>query len=113
MATASLNMSNNSKPVQIGLVGYGWWGKTITDRMQASTEMRITRAVDLFPEKQGDYTAKYGVPVTGDYAEVLADPDVHAVILTTPNSLHTAQIAAAAATDTCWSTIMSRASRLD
>lgn len=78
------------------VIGLGWWGKTITDRMQASTEMRITRAVDLFPEKQGEYTAKYGVPVTGDYAEVLADPDVHAVILTTPNSLHTAQIAAAA-----------------
>ena len=78
------------------VIGLGWWGKTITDRMQASTEMRITRAVDLFPEKQGDYTARYGVPVTGDYAEVLADPAIHAVILTTPNSLHTQQIAAAA-----------------
>jgi hypothetical protein len=32
------------------IVGLGWWGKTITDRMTKSDEMRITRAVDLFPE---------------------------------------------------------------
>ena len=31
------------------VIGLGWWGKTITDRMQASTEMRITRAVDALP----------------------------------------------------------------
>jgi predicted dehydrogenase len=78
------------------VIGLGWWGKTITERMQASTELRVTRAVDLFPEKQGEYTAKYGVPVTRDYAEVLADPSIGAVILTTPNSLHTSQIAQAA-----------------
>ena len=78
------------------IIGLGWWGKTITERMQVSTEMRIARAVDLYPENQGEYTAKYGVPVTADYAEVLADPKIDAVILTTPNSLHTRQIAQAA-----------------
>jgi predicted dehydrogenase len=78
------------------IVGLGWWGKTITDRMTASDEMRITRAVDLFPQNHAAYTAKYGVPVCADYAEVLADPAIDAVILTTPNSLHTAQVAAAA-----------------
>jgi predicted dehydrogenase len=78
------------------IIGLGWWGKTITDRMQVSTEMRIARAVDLYPENQGEYTAKYGVPVTADYTEVLADPKIDAVILTTPNSLHTRQIAQAA-----------------
>ena len=78
------------------VVGLGWWGKTITDRMTSSTEMRITRAVDLFPQNHTAYTEKYGVPVCADYAEVLADPAIDAVILTTPNSLHTAQVAAAA-----------------
>lgn len=78
------------------IIGLGWWGKTITERMRVSTEMRIARAVDLYPENQGEYTAKYGVPVTADYAEVLADPKIDAVILTTPNSLHTRQIAQAA-----------------
>ncbi|MBC7739840.1 MAG: Gfo/Idh/MocA family oxidoreductase [Candidatus Saccharibacteria bacterium] len=74
------------------VIGLGWRGRTISGRMQASQEMRIMRAVNLFPEKQGDYTAKYGVPVTGDYTAVLAGPDIGAVILNTPNNLHTAQI---------------------
>lgn len=78
------------------VIGLGWWGKTITGRLRASEEVRVTRAVDLFPDRHADYTAQHGVPVTGDYAEVLADPDVHVVILCTPNSLHTAQIRAAA-----------------
>jgi len=78
------------------IVGLGWWGKTVTGRMATSDELRITRAVDLFPENQTSYTAQFGVPVCSDYAEVLADPAINAVILTTPNSLHTAQVAAAA-----------------
>jgi hypothetical protein len=78
------------------IVGLGWWGKTITDRMTQSDELRVTRAVDLFPQNHAAYTEKYGVPVCSDYAEVLADPSIDAVILTTPNSLHTAQVAAAA-----------------
>ncbi len=82
--------------LNVAIVGLGWWGKTITDRMTKSDEMRITRAVDLFPENHAAYTEKYGVPVCADYADVLSDPSIDAVILTTPNSLHTAQVAAAA-----------------
>jgi predicted dehydrogenase len=78
------------------IVGLGWWGKTITDRMTKSNELRITRAVDLFPENHAAYAETYGVPVCADYDDVLADPAIDAVILTTPNSLHTAQVAAAA-----------------
>jgi predicted dehydrogenase len=58
--------------------------------------MRITRAVDLFPENHGAYTEKFGVPVGKDYETVLADPAIDVVILCTPNSLHTSQVAAAA-----------------
>jgi predicted dehydrogenase len=78
------------------IVGLGWWGKTITDRMTGSQELRVTRAVDLFPDAHGDYTARYGVPVGASYDEALADASIDAVILCTPNSLHTAQVAAAA-----------------
>jgi predicted dehydrogenase len=78
------------------VIGLGWWGKTITHRLSGSDEIRVTRAVDLFPDRHAEYTAKHGVPVTGRFEDVLEDPAIHAVILCTPNSLHTAQIAAAA-----------------
>lgn len=78
------------------IVGLGWWGKTITARLRTSDEIRITRAVDLFPERHADYSAAYGIPVGDNYADVLSDPAIDMVILCTPNSLHTAQVAAAA-----------------
>ncbi|MGA1633254.1 MAG: Gfo/Idh/MocA family protein [Gemmobacter sp.] len=82
--------------LRAAIVGLGWWGRTITDRMAASEEMRITRAVDLWPANHADYSARHGIPVGASYDEVLADPAIDAVILCTPNSLHTPQVAAAA-----------------
>lgn len=78
------------------ILGLGWWGKTITKRLATSDEVRVTRAVDLFPERHADYTAEHGIPVGTSYDDVLADPSIDIVILCTPNSLHTAQVAAAA-----------------
>jgi predicted dehydrogenase len=82
--------------LKAAVIGLGWWGKTMTARLAASDEIRITRAVDLFPDRHADYTAQHGVPVSGDFDAVIADPGIDVVILCTPNSLHTAQIAAAA-----------------
>lgn len=78
------------------IIGLGWWGKTITGRLAQSSEIRIRRAVDLFPDRHAEYTAQHGVPVSGSFDEILADPAIDTVILCTPNSLHTAQVAAAA-----------------
>jgi predicted dehydrogenase len=82
--------------LQAAIVGLGWWGKTITERMSRSEEMRIVRAVDLVPEAHAAYSERWGIPVGADYAAMLADPAIDVVILCTPNSLHTAQVAAAA-----------------
>jgi predicted dehydrogenase len=82
--------------LNVAVIGLGWWGKTITRRLAGSEELRVVRAVDLFPERHGDYAAEHGIPVGSSYDEVLADPGVDVVVLCTPNSLHTAQVAAAA-----------------
>jgi predicted homoserine dehydrogenase-like protein len=47
MLTASSNTSNNSKPVQIGLVGYGWWGKTIAKQIATSDLLNLVAVVEL------------------------------------------------------------------
>ncbi len=78
------------------IIGLGWWGKTIAQRLTASDEIRATRAVDLYPDRHGEFSASFGIPVSDSYEEVLADPAIDVVILCTPNSLHTGQIQAAA-----------------
>ncbi len=78
------------------IVGLGWWGRTVTDRLSRSEEIRVRRAVDIVPDRHQDYAAQWGIPVGASYDEAIADPAINAVILCTPNSLHTAQVAAAA-----------------
>jgi predicted dehydrogenase len=78
------------------LVGYGWWGQHIAPRLQASRSFDLRGIVEPATAQQDAIRAK-GFAVLDSYAAALADPGVQAVILTSPNDLHDAQIAQAVA----------------
>ena len=61
-----------------------------------SDRLRFTRAVVRSPEPHRGFAAASGLAVTNDFAKVLDDPGVTAVVLATPHSLHCGQIIAAA-----------------
>jgi predicted dehydrogenase len=84
--------------IKAAIVGLGWWGKTLVESVQgtsdaiqfvAGTSRTITPALTAFGEAQG-------LRLAPDYAALLADPAVEAVVLATPHSQHTAQVVAAA-----------------
>jgi predicted dehydrogenase len=79
------------------VVGLGWWGRTIVQRLQESDRIRLVRAVDVRPEAAGPFAAEHGLPLSSSLDEALADPGIDAVILATPHSLHKDQVLAAAA----------------
>jgi predicted dehydrogenase len=84
--------------IRAAIVGLGWWGRTLVESVQdrsdeigfiaGTTRTRSPEVVE-FAEAQG-------VPLADDYAALLADPEVDAVVLATPHSLHTGQVIAAA-----------------
>ena len=78
------------------IVGLGWWGRNIMTLVERSTKIRVTRVVDPMSEAQ-QWAAARGIAASADIDDALADPAIGAVILCTPHSLHTAQIARAAA----------------
>src|SRR5271170_6889808 len=84
--------------INAAIVGLGWWGKTLVESAEHSEAIRFvagaTRTVT--PETE-TFAKKYGFRLQRDYAAVLADPNVDAVVLATPHSMHGAQIVAAAA----------------
>lgn len=82
--------------INAAVAGLGWWGKTIVKRLSASDEIRVVAAVELDPARHAAFAEEYGLRLLSRYEEALADPDVDAVILCTPNSLHTPQVIAAA-----------------
>ncbi|HWI28843.1 MAG TPA: Gfo/Idh/MocA family oxidoreductase [Stellaceae bacterium] len=82
--------------LDVAVVGLGWWGKIITATLQESTKLHVRRAVDA-DAKAAQWAAARGIAAGTDFAEALADPAVKGVVLCTPHTLHTEQIARAAA----------------
>ena len=80
----------------IGIAGFGWWGRHISNRLKGHPSLRIAAVAEpvaaLHPEIEG-----MGLRVVDAYEELLADPSIDAVMLTTPNMFHEEQVVAGAA----------------
>lgn len=64
--------------------------------MPPSSRIRFVRGVARTPSKVPPSIAARGIAVGSDFAAVLADPSVRAVVLATPHTQHAEQIVAAA-----------------
>ena len=80
------------------IVGLGWWGKTLVKAARDfGAPIRFVRGVSLEPDTVRDFAAEQQIALGTSFEEVLADPQIQAVILATPHSKHRAQVEAAAA----------------
>ena len=82
--------------LNVAIVGLGWWGKILTQTLQTSEKISVVRLADVDAENGGSFAAEYAMNFTTSFDAVLSDPQVDAVILATPHSLHEDQITAAA-----------------
>lgn len=78
--------------LEVAVVGLGWWGRTIVGTLRDSTKLKVAHVADVDP-KAGEWARQQGLRVSPNLDGPLADPSVRAVILATPHSLHSAQIA--------------------
>lgn len=78
--------------INVAIVGLGWWGKKLAQSIQESLLIRLVRGVEPNPSA----TQGFEFPISPDYSSALKDPEVQAVILATPHSLHAQQIELAA-----------------
>lgn len=82
--------------LDVAVVGMGWWGKTLVTLMSKSSKLRVVKGMKRNPASEADFAREHGFEIVSDYAEVLNDPKVKAVVLCTPHTTHTEQIIAAA-----------------
>ena len=83
--------------INAAIVGLGRWGQTLVDSVhERSAAIRFTTGVTRTVANAADYAAAKGIALGDDYAAMLADPAIDAVVLATPHSLHGGQIRAAA-----------------
>jgi predicted dehydrogenase len=81
--------------LNVAVVGLGWWGRIISTLLHTHSQLRLVMAVDPSAEAAG-FARERKIVLSGDYEKAIRDPDIDAVILCTPHSLHTDQIVLAA-----------------
>lgn len=83
--------------VNAAVVGLGRWGQVLVNAARGSGKIRFVAGCTRTPAKAEAFAAEHGFRLLADYAAVLADPEVEAVVLATPHTQHADQVKAAAA----------------
>jgi predicted dehydrogenase len=84
--------------INAAIVGLGRWGQnTVRSVFGKSERIRFVRGMVRHPDAVREFAAQHELELSDDFAAVLADPRVQAVVLVTPHTLHVDQIVAAAA----------------
>lgn len=80
----------------VAVIGYGWWGRHVTQRLQGNTRLRVLCVAEPDLKLHAEIAAA-GLVALPDLDAALAHPGVEAVILTTPHMMHEAQVVATSA----------------
>ncbi|MFQ5691888.1 MAG: Gfo/Idh/MocA family protein [Nitrospinota bacterium] len=86
-----------ASPVKAASVGIGWWSGVLADAVQKTEAIEIVACFTRNEEKRSAFAEKYGCRAAESYEAILSDPEVEAVLLTTPHSAHRPQVEAAPA----------------
>ena len=84
------------RKVKYAVLGLGWFGEKHCEALAAIPNVELYAVCTRNPERLGDIQKKFGVSkVFSDYHEMLADPEVEAVSITTMWDQHAAPAIAA------------------
>lgn len=80
-------------PLRVAIMGLGSYGTRVADAMQACTKAKLVGVISGTPSKIKDWQTKYSIPEKNcynyeNYDKIKDNPDIDAVYVITPNSLH-------------------------
>jgi predicted dehydrogenase len=75
--------------VGVGVIGCGYWGPNLVRNFAELATARVVAVSDLSVERLTDVHSRYPqIKLTTDFRDVLSDPEIDAVVVTTPVSSH-------------------------
>jgi predicted dehydrogenase len=86
------------EPLRVACIGMGWWSDVLADAIMRSGKLAIVSCFSRSEDKRRSFATKYRCRAAASYEEILADPEIEAIINTTPNDVHleTTRVAAEA-----------------
>lgn len=75
--------------IQIGIIGFGYWGPNILRNFASQNDARVIWVCDINPKTTTLVEKQYpGVKITANAGDVFDDPECDAVVIVTPISTH-------------------------
>ena len=84
------------EPLRVACIGMGWWSDVLADAIKRSDKIKIVACFTRSEQKREAFASKYGCRASPSYEAILADPDIEAIVNTTPNDVHLETTRAAA-----------------
>jgi predicted dehydrogenase len=76
-------------PLNIAVVGYGYWGPNLVRNVMSSSSMQLAALCERDTQRADAFRARMpGVAIESDFDELLLDPALDAVVIATPPSTH-------------------------
>ncbi len=82
--------------VRVAVVGLGRWAKVLADAAAKSDRLKIANCFSSSEKNRDAFSRQYGCRAARSYAELLNDPEIEGVVVTTPNDAHAQPILEAA-----------------
>jgi predicted dehydrogenase len=78
-----------TEPVRIAVAGLGYWGPNLVRNLHEADEAELVAICDPDEDRLGSIGRRYpAVRRTRRYAELVADPEIEAIMIATPVSTH-------------------------
>lgn len=87
--TRSLPVELPSRPLRVGVVGYGYWGPNLARNVATQPETELRAIADMNPDRLS--VARISHPLarlTTNILSLVSDPEIDAVIIATPADTH-------------------------
>ena len=80
---------NHQETINVGLVGYGYWGPNLLRNLMIIPGCRVVACCDKYADRLEKVSERYpSVKLISDYQELLATEEVDAVVIATPVNTH-------------------------
>ena len=75
--------------VNLGFIGYGYWGPNLVRNFYATKDAKVVKVCDLRKQRLGIVETSYpAVQTTPDYKDLMKDTQIDAIVISTPVSTH-------------------------